>query len=246
MARAPKSPDELIGPVVEGLRSVFGDELISVALYGSAARGEYRPGRSDINFFVVVSGPGMERYEDLMPFLPKWRKRGVAVPRVVTPEYIQRSLDSFPMEFLSLKLFHRIVYGEELFASLEIDPGNLRLQCERELKGKLLHLREGYLLTGGKRKALQQLIRVSLPTFATVFEAILFLKGQEPPVGRRELFHKVSDILDLDAAVFEELIQVREGTVKRSQEDLRALCRGYIREIEKAATAIDRLDVTDI
>ena len=40
------------------------------------------------------------------------------------------------MEFLNFKLVHHTLYGEDLLAGLEIDKKDLRLQCERELKGK--------------------------------------------------------------------------------------------------------------
>ncbi len=241
MAKAPKDPGEIVQPFVDDLVTVFGQELVSVALYGGAARGEYQPSRSDINFFVVLTPGGMDRLEDVMPFIPKWRKWRVAVPRFVTQTYVERSLDSFPIEFLSLKLFHRTVHGEDLLSGLEIKREHLRLQCERELKGKLLHLREGYLVTGGKKKAMEQLIAVSLPTFATVFEALVYLKGEAPPSKRGELFAKVSELFGLDGSVFQDLIAIRSGQKKLDETQLREVCRRYILQVEAAAEMIDQL-----
>ena len=241
MAKAPKRPEDVVQGVVADLRSAFGDELVSVILYGSAVRGDYRPGKSDINFFVVLTAEGMQRIERAMPFVRKWRKRFVSVPRFVTEDYIRRSLDSFPIEFLGLQRFHRTVYGEELLDDIAVSPDDLRLQCEREIKGKLLHLREGFLATEGKRKALEALVRVSLPTFASVFEAMVHLKGEEPPVRRSELFQRTAELFGLDRGVFEQLLAVREGRVKLGGDDLKALCRKYIEQIEKASEIVDSL-----
>ena len=36
------------------LAGVYGDQLVSAALYGSAARGEYREGVSDLNLLVLL------------------------------------------------------------------------------------------------------------------------------------------------------------------------------------------------
>ena len=67
----------------------------------------------------------------------------------MTPEYIRTSLDVFPVEFLNFKLIHATVFGEDIFESLEINRMDLRRQCERELKVKLVSLRQGYISSLG-------------------------------------------------------------------------------------------------
>jgi len=42
--------------------------------------------------------------ESLAPKGKKYRKSGVASPLVMTPDYIQNSLDVFPIEFLNIRL----------------------------------------------------------------------------------------------------------------------------------------------
>ena len=241
MRKGPKNPDAVVPELVEDLKKIFEDDLVSVALYGSVVRGDYRPGHSDINLFVVLEPRGFDRLEKAFGFVKKWSKRRVAVPRFVTEEYIRRSLDSFPVEFLGLKLWHRTVFGQDLLSSVEIDPADLRLQCERELKGKLLHLREGFLATLGKRRPLEHLIRVSLPSFSSVFEGLVVLRGEEPPQDRAELLRRTAKLFGLDVDVFERLARVRTGEAKLSSEELVRLCRDYIREIEKATEIVDQL-----
>ncbi|MDZ7372595.1 MAG: nucleotidyltransferase domain-containing protein [candidate division KSB1 bacterium] len=242
MAGAPRSPEQVVGPFVEQMQGVFGPDLLSIALYGSAARGEYRPGRSDINFFVILSSEPDERLGPLLSFLPRWRKWKVRIPRIVSWDYVQGSLDSFPVEFLSLKLFHRTVYGQDLLGDLSIDKGHLRLQCERELKGKLLHLREGYLLAQRDRSRMERLVAVSLPAFATVFEALLYLKGEQPPSRRRELFERVAESFGLSGQVFSRLLDVRGGHLRLGKEELSNLCREYLGQIRAICQAVDRMD----
>jgi len=45
----------LIAKLVERLKEEFGDNLVSVVLYGSVARGDYRPD-SDIDLLLVLRG----------------------------------------------------------------------------------------------------------------------------------------------------------------------------------------------
>ena len=41
----------------EGLRKIFGDRLVDVRLFGSWARGQGRPGESDIDLLCLLRGP---------------------------------------------------------------------------------------------------------------------------------------------------------------------------------------------
>ncbi len=65
----------------------------SLIVYGSAAAGYYVKGKSDINLLVILTAEGMERLEDsLRSVVKNWRKRSVAVPWVMTREFILKSL----------------------------------------------------------------------------------------------------------------------------------------------------------
>ena len=63
MSKAPKDPQEIFPDIVNGLRDLFADDLVSVILYGSAASGDYVPGKSDINFMIVVTDEGIGRID---------------------------------------------------------------------------------------------------------------------------------------------------------------------------------------
>ena len=51
-------PDEiqkLLQTYVKDVKGVFGDQLEGMLLYGSAVRGEFLPGRSNLNILLLVS-----------------------------------------------------------------------------------------------------------------------------------------------------------------------------------------------
>src|SRR5688572_25003533 len=178
MKKIPESPESIFREYVTDWQTAFGREVESIILYGSAARGEYVAGKSDLNFFVILTSAGIMKLREAVGITEKWRPRRVAVPRVLTRDYIHASLDSFPIEFLDMKLYHRVVFGSDPLANLEISSQNLRLQLERELKGNLLHLREGLLGTGHDRDGLRNLLLRTIPAFTALFEAFLFLKSE--------------------------------------------------------------------
>lgn len=241
MKKYPESPEGIFKEYVTDWQTAFGRELEAIVLYGSAARGEYVPGKSDLNFLVILTAPGMTKLREAVEITEKWRPAGVAVPLTFTHDYIQASLDSFPIEFLDMKLHHRVVFGHDALAALEISPQNLRLQLERELKGKLLHLRQGLLGTGNDREALRDLLLRTIPAFAALFEALLFLKGEAIPNSRQEIFQKVIGLAGLDGGFVERLFRLQAKDSRLYREELWKIMEDYIAQIEKLTAYIDRM-----
>jgi len=239
MARYPEKPEDIYKDITADYKEVFGEDLVSMVLYGSAAGGDYRPGRSDVNFLIVLTEAGIESLDRAFKTVERWRKRYVAVPLFVTETYVQSSLDVFPIEYLDMQRRHVTVYGPDVLEGLSFDSEHVRLQCEREIKGKLLLLREGYLETGGKARGLKELIAQSLPAFAAIFKALLYLQGKEIPARKPDVFKRGAKGLGLDAGVFEALASVREERSKPNEERLNRLVKDYLREVRKLAVIAD-------
>jgi len=94
----------------------------------------------------------------------------------MTKAFIDSSLDCYPVEFLNMKRCYVLVFGEDVLGGLAFDKSALRLQVERELKGKLLLLRTRYLETEGKGRRVEDLIKESVTAFIAVFNALLYLR----------------------------------------------------------------------
>ena len=178
MSKIPKTPQEVFPEIVEDLKGIYGAALQSVILYGSGARGEYVAGKSDINFLVVLADDVADDLEKVLSFVPKWKKRAVATPFFMTKALIGSSVDVYPVEFLNMKRHYQVVHGEDVLRDLVFEKRALRLQCERELKGKLMLLRTRFLETAGKAESLQRLMAASITAFLSVFNALLHLEGQ--------------------------------------------------------------------
>ena len=97
---------------------VFDKELVSLIIYGSAASGHYIQGKSDINLLVVVTPAGID--SNRMFWIRSGEKRHVAMPLIMTKDFILCSLDSFPIEFLNMKNNHVLIYGENVKESFEL------------------------------------------------------------------------------------------------------------------------------
>lgn len=241
MAKKPDSPLSIAEEFAGDVKAIYGEELVSVILYGSAASGAWVAKKSDINFLLVLSEIGISRLNAAFPLIEKWRKLTGALPLFMTKDYIAASLDSFPIEFLHMKRLYKVIYGEDVLAALEIPAANLRLQCESQIKGKLLHLRAEFLSTLGKRSRLLELITRTLPAFAVLFKALLVLKDAEVPADRGEIVLATAELYGLDYDIFQQIIQAGDKEAKLSNVELDRITTGYIAEIGKLARIIDQM-----
>ncbi|NPV06290.1 MAG: nucleotidyltransferase domain-containing protein [Syntrophaceae bacterium] len=239
MTKAPKTPQEVFPEIVGDLKGIYGNGLLSVILYGSGARGDYIAGKSDINFLVVLAKDAPDGLEKLLPLIPKWRKKAVATPVIMTKDFIGSSLDAYPVEFLNMKRHYEVAFGEDVLAQLAFDEKALRLQCERELKGKVMLLRTRFLETADKAQELRALLAASITAFLSVFVALLALKGREAPRGRREIVAAVAESFGIETAPFLRCIDLREGEKGLTLPELRGIFRSYTEQIEKLIGAVD-------
>ncbi len=241
MSKIPKTPQEVFPEILADLKGAYGEGLQSVILYGSGARGDYVPGKSDINFLVVLAEDAAGDLDRIAPSISGWKKRSVATPLFMTKAYIRSSLDVYPIEFLTMKRHYRVVHGEDVLKDLAFDREILRRQCERELKGKWMLLRTGFLETAERAKDLKRLMAGSITAFLSIFAALLEIKGREIPGGRREVVTAVAEAYGFNADPFLTCIDLREGKKDLSHQDLKKAFQSYAEEIAKLVTAVDKL-----
>jgi predicted nucleotidyltransferase len=241
MAKIPDKPEDVFVPLTQDYLKVFGKDLISLILYGSAAGGSYVKGKSDINLLVVLTPEAINRMEDSLASVKRWKKCRVAVPLVMTKAFIENSLDCYPIEFLNMKNRHILIYGENVLEQLNFKPEDLRLQIERELKGKLILLRQGYLETEGNARQLKQLISRSFTAFISIFNALLYLKQDSAPHKRRDTIKEVAKFFAVDTEVFLSCADIKEGVDKLTGEEVAGVFKKYLHEVEKICNIVDEL-----
>jgi len=241
MAKIEK-PEEIFPDITGGYSRIYGSGLLSVILYGSAAGGDYRPGKSDLNFLIILSEEAIDHLDRALETVSRWRKKGVATPLFMTKSYIASSLDSYPLEFLNMQKGHLLVYGEDVLKDLSFEPEHLRLQCEREIKGKLLLLRERFLETEGKARRIKELIEESITAFISIFGGLLYLKGVAIPSSRREVVEALAREFPVDAGAFLRCLDVKEGKETVSSSEMSDIMKGYLVEVRKLWGVVDELE----
>ncbi len=224
--------------IVGALKEALGDRLRNIVLYGSAARGDFQKATSDINLLVVLEKLDPESLALLSPAMSKWRRDGQPFPRFFTPELISESTDVFPIEYLDIRAHHVVLYGSDPFEDLVVHEEHLRLWCEREMREKMMRLREAYIMSQGKEKALKNLLVESYSIFLAIFRGCLHLLGGEMPARNDEVIDVFCTRAELDQFPFDTI-----GSMRRKEKveiDLKVLFARYYDELTKAVQRVDR------
>ena len=245
MGKIPNNPKEIFEEFTTDYKNAFDNDLTSIILHGSGASGDYVPKKSDLNFLIVLSEKGIQILERSFKIISKWRKMGVNTPLFLTKGYILSSLDTFPVEFLNMKMNYTLVYGEDVLSDLTFEREHIRIECERELKAKLLQLRQGYLQTSHKRGNMQLLIAGSITTFVAIFKAILYLKDIEVPTHKDQTLALTCEKFNLDYEIFSMLLSIKKKEKKPSRDEMDSLIHGYISEIKRMSSIVDTMDIND-
>ena len=236
-----KDKQKIFTEIVEKYRAVFGEKLVSIHIYGSAVTQDFNPKLSDINVAIILENLKLSNLVLAKGVIKKLRKRDVFTPLFLSKQYIESSLDTFPIEFLNIKSSHKTVYGQDFFENLKINSEYLRLQAERELKGKLLTLRLAFLESIGNLRVIRSLISSSFSSFIPVMKAIIFIKNKEIPEAVVDIIRKTADILNIDLTVFLQAYDIKNRKIKMKGKQLVEFFERYVQTVDQLSEIVDKL-----
>ncbi|MDB4882349.1 MAG: hypothetical protein JWL95_1115 [Gemmatimonadetes bacterium] len=235
--------------LVTQLRAAYGSRLASVVLYGSAAGGDHVQKRSDYNVLLLLDS--LDSSELTHPssaaaghVARAWHEAGNPPPMTMTVTEWRRSSDIFPMEYADILERHRVLYGTAPFDGISVAPGDLRLQLEQQVMGKLLQLRQGALLAGTDGKRQVELVAASLSTMMVLFRAVLRLHGEQPAGDNAAIATRVGALAGFDATPFVRAARHVRGTEKLAASDSSDVLAGYLTAIEQLNHYLDRFAPT--
>lgn len=214
--------------------------VVSVVAYGSSQSGEFRPGDSDLNVLVVLDETAIGDLSAAASKHAHWAKRGIRQPLILSPSYIENSRDTFPVELFNISSAYEVLRGIDPFEGLVLDRGHMRLQIERELKGMLLHLRQGFLASGLKGNLLRELAYRSAKDLRFIFRALASLLELEPGTGDEPLVRSVCDHFGVASQPILTLFRRARGKSKDKPSWV-ILLGGYIESVRALGRAVDAM-----
>jgi len=216
------------------LQEHFSEDLKSVVLYGSAAKGTFIKGVSDVNLLILTGSPHPGLIMELGKKASKLiRKQRLSLHFLTAGEFMN-SADVFPMEYYDIKQDHQLLFGEDPVDRLTLAPENLRHQVEERLRGSVNALRQALLASQGKDKPLAEVLIDWYGTQAALFRGILrLLNRSDIPQESHQLVKAVAEAFKIDPAGMESLIALRESKNKEN-------ASGTAREVLGFLTALTR------
>lgn len=225
------------------VRTALDADFLSAYLTGSVLTSGFDPLHSRVNLLVIARALDPAALDRLAAAIPVTRKPPHFEPLFLARDQIAASLDVFPMEWLDVLERHMRLEGEDVFEGVQVPRTWLRHQCEHELRGKHIRLRQEYLASGGRTERLREVLSRFASGFHTLFRTLVRLRGEEPPASTERVIERVADAYGLDARALLGAYLVRYSR-KADGDDVKETYRRFLVEIERLIGAIDVLRVS--
>ncbi|MEP7382963.1 MAG: hypothetical protein ABI910_14835 [Gemmatimonadota bacterium] len=230
--------------LVEQLSAIYSRELVGVALYGSAARGDAVERHSDLNVLVVVHHVTMDHLRQSAPVARAWREAGNPPPLTLTFAEWQGSADIFPIEYADILAHHKLLAGLLPLEGIDVELADLRLQLEHEAMSVLLRLRHAVMSAQGDQKALLALLEESASSMMVLLRAALRLSGDSPPADSADVCARFTTRSGRDASAVLRIVKHKRGIDVLSPKDAPAHVEPYLKFAETLVTYLDAFSQT--
>lgn len=222
------------GALIADLRNIFGDRLTSVVAYGARLDGD---SHAPLNCMVLVSDLSVSDLEACARRAGHWERGAIATPLLMPEGEFRRSLDAFPLEFGEIIRAHERIVGNDPFIGLSIARDDLRVASETQIKSHLLHLREGYIESGGQPAAVARLVTASAPAFTALLRNVAALNAVSTS-DRMEATRAGARAAGVPDGIVNDLLALEHHSDVPTSDPAR-LFPSYLAAVEQLAHAVD-------
>ena len=227
---------------VQKVNQIGKDAIASVVLYGSHTEGDACNQTAGFNILILVHKLDVVLLQSFSSLSITWVKQGNPVPFFFTVKDYQTSVDVFPIESLDIKNHHTILSGEDFISDISVSMACFRIELEHELKGKVIQIREKFLLTSHKEKLVLSLMMDSLSTFLVLFRSVLRLYSEHDGQKlKMDALHTLQEHVSFDIAPFLTLRNIAMEGNKKLKVNVLELFSQYLTNIDIIIDAVDKM-----
>jgi predicted nucleotidyltransferase len=229
--------EEKLAEFTRRLHDAAGDNLHSIVLYGSAARGEYHEQKSDLNVLCVLNSAKANDLARLARVIHWWSGQlKEPPPQFFTLEELRHSADVFSIELLDIGQNHKILFGPDPIAGLEVPMNLHRIEIEHDLRALLQKLRVHFLHYSENDAQLREIYAKSISSMTVLLRHVLIALGEDVPPDRSHLYQRIAELTGADATAFEL------GRALRDNHPLEEIPRAFGKYLEALTAVIHALD----
>jgi len=235
---------QLLQAYTRDVKAAFGDRLEGLLIYGSAVRGEYLPGRSNLNMLLLVAGYDTATLKLYEPIHKRWGKEQVVTPLFLREQDLKFSSALFPLEFLEIQEHHRVLGGRDPFVGFHVDTRRLKDAVLQGLAGNVLRLRQRFAESGGANEAVTILLPLSITSTVPLLRGLQRVL-QWPVLDQSDAVIKdIEDRLSVNLQSFQEALLLKRGQITPGPAEIPRLFDRYLQAstllAEAAAQTVQR------
>jgi predicted nucleotidyltransferase len=231
--RLPEETRNRLRELADTLRKQLGDNLVSLIAFGSAVRGGWREGKSDVDLVLVLRDTSREPLASIANTLTIARTARRFETMILAADELGRAADAFPLFYDDIKGCHALLAGKDAFAELSVSDEHRRLRIEQELREMQIRLRRAVVDALGSSSHIAGPIERKIRQLRGPLHALLALRGTPPANdGIEAVIDKAEEIYAVDAKAL--------GDVRK---DTPAALDALNTLLAKAIDEVDRLSV---
>lgn len=229
----PEDVQDHLEKITAQIHQDWSSVLDGLVLFGSASRGDFIVGRSNINLLVVVRNLTVDFMEGVGRLHRQWGKHQIVAPLLMTAEDLVRSRHLFPLECLQMNQNHVVLAGRDPFGEFPLDTVRLGWQCEQELMANLLRLRQRFIEGEARIEAIQALLILSITAVLPCIRGLLHSLGQPSNGKDMDILEGLPGTLQFDSAIFLEILSIKRGLSSPGSLEWRKVYDRYLQNLER-------------
>jgi predicted nucleotidyltransferase len=189
----PDSTRAALDELTSSLRQIFKDDLVSVIVHGSAARGEFVPDESDVDLVIVIRNDTLETLEAAGKALLLARFSSRIEGILMSESEVSGASDVFPLMYRDIAEEGVAIVGKNVFASFEPKREHVRLRIEQELREARMRLRRSVAEGRGDEALLHRVLEAKKKQLRSPLRATLTLLGEAAPRKLQEILDRIAE-----------------------------------------------------
>jgi len=234
----PPATHDVLRELTSGLKTALGDCLTALVVYGSAVRGGYREGESDIDIVLVLKDTSLAMLTAAGSPLMLARHRGRVEALILKTTDVDRASDVFPLFYDDIRQRHVVLAGRDPFAGLRISDHHRRLRIEQELREAQIRMRRAAADALGDESTLAGAVTRKVKQLRGPLHALLLLRGS--PGGKKD--SPGDDRLETVLAAVSRTYGIDTEPLLRVQENPAAAHAALRKVLDAAIEEVDRLE----
>ena len=233
-----KKPEDKLQELTNRLQVACSDNLVSVVLYGSAARDDFHERYSDVNLLAVFRDLGAPQIAAIAPVMRWWTQDEKFTPPLTMTELeLRESADVFAIELLDIQRMHKTLFGKDVVSEIRIPMNLHRVEVEHELRTTLLRLRQHLLLHPDRQDELRGVLAKSIGGVRTLLRHALIAAGEEPGHEGSKTLERAGETFGFDVAAIQAVLALRSDPEHPA--NVSELYSSYMSAIGRVAHELD-------